>query len=75
MCVGPLKPKVPEAPPPPAKVPEAAATPATAPNTRGNNDASRRRRAAGGAGVGTILTGSRGVTNGASTSTKTLLGQ
>lgn len=38
------------------------------------NDAERRRRAASGFG-GTILTGAGGVTNGAATSAKTLLGQ
>lgn len=76
MCVG-RKPAPPETP---AQVPEAAQAPiAASRRERGGTDASRRRRAAGqaagGTGVGTILTGARGVTDGGATAAKTLLGQ
>lgn len=77
MCVGPFKPKQSAPPKQPARVPEAAATPAVEPSTpagRRNTDEIRRRRA-GGVGTGTILTGARGVQNGGTTATKTLLGE
>ncbi len=75
MCIFP---KSTEAPATPAKQPEAAQTPVVAPTARRRDDDAKRRRragAAGGLGVGTILTGPRGVTEGAATSAKTLLGQ
>jgi len=75
MCGG----RSPSAPSAPPRVPEAAQTPVTASQrSRSGGDLERRRRAqgqAGGVGVGTILTGSRGVSDGAATATKTLLGQ
>lgn len=61
------------APAPPAQVPEAPQTPAPSARIGGDSDAARRRRAA--AGTGTILTGPRGITDGAATAPKTLLGQ
>lgn len=72
MCIG----SSPKAPTPPPRAPEAAVAPqvATTPSRRTGDDESRRRRA-GGTGAGTILTGSRGVQDGAATAPKTLLGQ
>lgn len=67
-------PKTPEAPVIPPKTPEAARAPET-PIRRDVGDAARRRRAAGGSSRSTILTGARGVTDGAATAQKTLLGQ
>ena len=68
----------PSAPVPPPRAPEAAQLP-TAPVGRGGRaeDARRRRAAAGGEidGRSTILTGARGVQDGAVTAQKTLLGQ
>jgi len=67
----------PSAPPPPPAVPEAAQAP-TAPEGTAETAADRdrrRRAAASGQDSGTILTGSRGVTDSAGTATKTLLGQ
>ncbi len=65
----------PSAPLPPPVVPEAP----RAPDIRGSESAEdrdrRRRASATGAGRSTILTSSRGVTDGAATTTKTLLGQ
>lgn len=66
MCMG----STPTAPPPPPVAPEAP----TMPNVSGGQDAGRRRRLVTG-NMSTILTGSRGVTDNASVSTKTLLGQ
>ena len=75
MCTG----RSPSAPVPPPRVPEAAQAPVVASRReRGGTDESRRRRAAGkvagGIGVGTILTGARGVTDTGATAAKTLLG-
>ena len=66
----------PSAPTPPPVVPEAAQAPVT-PGGRdaAGRDVQRRRTAAGGAGRSTILTGARGVQDGAATAQKTLLGQ
>lgn len=66
----------PSAPPPPAAVPEAPRAPdgSNTGETAADRD-KRRRLVASGQGNGTILTGPRGVTEGAETSTKTLLGQ
>lgn len=69
MCIG----GSPKAPAPPPRTPEAPTTPDV--SRRRDTDDERRRRAAGGEGVGTILTGARGVTDGAATASKTLLGQ
>jgi len=74
MCVGPLAPSKPKAPPPPPKTPEAPQTP-EAPTARAEGDMKRRRAAAGAGRTSTILTGARGVQDGAATSSKTLLGQ
>lgn len=65
----------PDAPPPPAITPEAPVAPDTEAGARTSSN--RRRRAAAGnqSRGGTILTGSRGVQNGAPTTAKTLLGQ
>ena len=65
----------PSAPPPPPALPEAPRAPDVAPAT-GVSDADRRRRAAAGGETprSTILTSARGVTDGAATTTKTLLG-
>lgn len=66
----------PSAPPPPPAVPEAPRAPDVA-SSETAQDRDRRRRAAatGTGGRSTILTGSRGVQDGAATATKTLLGQ
>jgi hypothetical protein len=64
----------PSAPTPPPAVPEAPRAPEV--SGRGGEDADvRRRRAATGAGRSTILTGARGVQDGAATAQKTLLGE
>ena len=71
MCVS-----SPSAPAPPAAVPEAPVTPS--PDTgasTADRDKRRRAAAAGGADRSTILTSARGVTDGAATAQKTLLGQ
>lgn len=57
----------------PARIPEAPITPAPTGGGAADSDAARRRRAAGT--TGTILTGPRGITDGAATGPKTLLGQ
>lgn len=57
----------------PARIPEAPQTPAPAARGGVDSDTARRRRAAGT--TGTILTGPRGITDGATTGPKTLLGQ
>lgn len=63
-------------PTPPPAVPEAPTAPDTSARGEGQVDRDKRRRAvASGQDGGTILTGSRGVTNGGATATKTLLGQ
>ena len=64
------------APPPPAALPEAPTAPDPG-RSGGSAAADKRRRAAaaGGGGRSTILTGARGVQDGASTVRKTLLGQ
>jgi len=69
MCMG----NSPDAPAPPPVAPEAAQMP-VASSAVSTNSADRRRRlnAMGG---GTIITGSRGVTDGGNTAVKTLLGQ
>ncbi len=70
MCTG-----SPNAPTPPPQAPQAPTTPAPK-EGGGTADRDKRRRAtAAGGGAGTILTGSRGVQNGAATAQKTLLGQ
>lgn len=58
------------APPPQAKLPQAPRTPDAGSARSGGTDTRRRMQAG-----GTILTGGQGVTDGASTTTKTLLGQ
>lgn len=67
----------PSVPAPPPVAPEAAQAPsAPAGGTEaGGRDARRRARATGEGGRSTILTSSRGVQDGAATTTKTLLGQ
>ena len=74
MCIGM---KTPAAPPPPPMTPEAAQTPAQAASpvqARATDD--KRRRASMGTGrYSTILTSSRGVSNGAAIESKSLLGQ
>lgn len=65
----------PDAPPLPAVAPEAPSTPGQETRQRGSSDRRRRAAAAGQSRGGTILTGSRGVQDGAVTSAKTLLGQ
>ncbi|QZI92156.1 hypothetical protein PODOV073v1_p0031 [Vibrio phage PS25B.1] len=66
----------PSAPTPPPAVPEAPTAPDTSASGEGQSDRDKRRRAAAsGQDGGTILTGSRGVTDSGSTATKTLLGQ
>ena len=57
----------------PAQIPEAPVTPDPTSGGAADSDAARRRRAAGT--TGTILTGPRGITDGAATGPKTLLGQ
>lgn len=65
----------PSAPSAPAALPEAPTAPSPSTNeTQGDRD-KRRRASAGGQNGGTILTGSRGVTESGTTATKTLLGQ
>lgn len=63
---------------PPEKLPEAPQTPKI-PSIRSAGSGGvegdiKRRRAAGGSAEGTILTGTRGITDGAQTQVKTLLG-
>ena len=65
----------PSAPAAPAALPEAPVAPDTSASGEGQSDRDKRRRAASGQDGGTILTGSRGVTDSGSTATKTLLGQ
>ncbi|AUR93191.1 hypothetical protein NVP1185O_04 [Vibrio phage 1.185.O._10N.286.49.C2] len=66
----------PSAPAAPATLPEAPTAPDTSASGEGQADRDKRRRAAAsGQDGGTILTGSRGVTNSGATATKTLLGQ
>lgn len=65
----------PKAPPPPPKQPEAPRLPETGATEGGDPDERRRRAASGQGATSTILTGPRGVQNGAATTTKTLLGQ
>jgi hypothetical protein len=69
MCMG----GSPSAPPPAAALPEAPTTPEPTDVDQTARDRRRQRLAAGT--TGTILTGPRGVVDGAATSTKTLLGQ
>lgn len=64
MCTG-SKPKAPKAPPPPA---EAAQAPPMTSRMGKYADEARQRRATGGVGLGTILTGTRGVTDKPTTS-------
>ena len=64
----------PKAPAPPPVAPEAPRTPDAGSSQAADVD-KRRRAAADGGGRSTILTSSRGVQDGAATSTKTLLGQ
>jgi hypothetical protein len=70
MCTG-----APSAPPPPARAPEAPRLPDAGAPRAGDTEARRRRAAAGTSSTSTILTGARGVQDGAATATKTLLGQ
>lgn len=69
MCGG--SPKAPKAPEP---LPAAPTAPDTT-SSRGDADKRRRRAASGEGSRSTILTGAQGVQDGASTSSKTLLGQ
>lgn len=72
MCMG----STPKAPEPAPKLPEAPVTPKTdADSASMTADERRRRTAAGKSQTSSILTGPRGVTDGAQTATKTLLGQ
>ena len=73
MCVGGSTPK---APTPPPALPEApqTPTPAAGAGVGGDADKKRRRAAAGDAGVSSILTGPRGIQDGAAGGPKTLLG-
>lgn len=64
----------PKAPAPAPILPEAPTTPDTASTGAGTADRRRRAAAAGESATSTILTGPRGVQNGAQTATKTLLG-
>lgn len=64
----------PSAPTPPPTVPEAPRAPAVQGEDAAVADR-RRRAAAAGQGQSTILTGPRGVQDGAATTTKTLLGE
>lgn len=71
MCTG-----SPKAPPPPARVPEAPRAPDESGATGTSDRDKKRRRASSGAGsTSTILTSSRGVTDGGTGAQKTLLGQ
>jgi len=66
----------PSAPPPPPVVPEAPRAPDTgASETASDRDKRRRAAASGETERSTILTSSRGVQDGAATTSKTLLGQ
>jgi hypothetical protein len=67
----------PDAPKPPPRTPEAAQLPTAPTIGRGGAavDTRRRRAATGADSRSTILTGARGVQDGAATSQKTLLGQ
>ena len=66
----------PSAPPPPPQLPEAPRAPDVGSSEAGDADKRRRAAASGQAGGrSTILTSARGVSDGVSTSTKTLLGQ
>lgn len=71
MCVG-STPKAPAAPP---RLPEAPTAPDQTGVSQADLDKRRRAAAAGGGTTSTILTGPRGVQNGAQTAQKTLLGQ
>ena len=72
MCMG----STPDAPAPAPKLPEAPVTPNTGATTADQTaDQRRRRMMAGQSQTSTILTSSRGVTDGAATAQKTLLGQ
>lgn len=71
MCVG----SAPKAPPPPPRLPEAPTAPTDTGVSQADQDRRRRAAAAGGSATSTILTGSRGVQDGAQTAQKTLLGQ
>jgi len=70
MCLG-----SPSPPAPPAAVPEAPRAPDVAASESAKDRDKRRRASATGEGRSTILTSSRGVQDGAATTTKTLLGQ
>lgn len=71
MCGG-----TPSAPTPPPVAPEAPRAPDVATGeTQAQRDLRRRRAATGGIDRSTILTGPRGVQDGAATAQKTLLGQ
>lgn len=70
MCVG-----SPKAPEPPPRLPEAPTPPPAREGAATAAEDIRRRRAAGGTGRSTILTGPSGVTESGATSQKTLLGQ
>lgn len=66
----------PSAPPPPPAIPEAPRAPdISTSQAAGDPDSRRRARATGQGSRSTILTSSRGVSDGAATVTKTLLGQ
>lgn len=66
----------PSAPIPPAAIPETPRAPDVGSSElSGDEDRKRRARATGAGSRSTILTGSRGVQDGAATTTKTLLGQ
>lgn len=69
LCVG----GTPSAPAAPPKLPAAPTTPAGA-TPAGASDVDKRRRRAAAGGTGTILTGARGIQDGAAGGPKTLLG-
>ena len=62
-------------PAPPPKLPEAPRTAEPTGRTGTSADEKRRRAAAGGSTRSTVLTSSRGITDGATGAAKTLLGQ
>ena len=70
MCGG-----TPSAPTPPPVTPEAPVAPEPVTGSQAERDKRRRAAAAGGSERSTILTGPRGVQDGAATAQKTLLGQ
>jgi len=78
MCIGsssPAPPAAPVAPPVAPEAPRMPETPASRSGAASTASADRRRRGVAAGRTGTILTGSRGVTESGATATKTLLGE